>query len=65
MHVKAFIVNKCLKPFFLEQHINIVDTVSFKAFGLSVLAHICFHNKQASKLLSKSEHLKRQQKKGI
>ena len=29
MCVKAFIVNlnKCLKPFFLEQHINIVNTV--------------------------------------
>ena len=41
VHVKAFIVNvnKCLKPFFLEQHIDIVNRVSFKAFGLSVAAY--------------------------
>ena len=39
MYVKAFIVNvnKCLKPFFLEQHINIVNIVTLQAFGLSVL----------------------------
>ena len=38
MYVKAFIVNvnECLKPFFLEQHINIVIESRFKAFGLSV-----------------------------
>ena len=34
MYVKAFIVNenKCLKPFFLEQHINIVNTVTLQNF---------------------------------
>ena len=39
MYVKASIVkvNKCPKPFFLEQHINIANTVTrFKAFGRSV-----------------------------
>ena len=34
MYVKAFIVNvtKCLKPFFLEQHINIVNKVTLQRF---------------------------------
>ena len=34
VHVKAFIVNvnKCLKPFFLEQHINIVNRVTLQSF---------------------------------
>ena len=34
MYVKAFIVNvsKSLKPFFLEQHINIVDRVTLQSF---------------------------------
>ena len=38
VYVNAFIVNvnKCLKTFFLELHINIVNTVTPKAFGLSV-----------------------------
>ena len=33
MYVKAFIVNvnKCLKPFFLEQHINIVNIVTLQS----------------------------------
>ena len=37
VHLKAFIVNenKCLKPFFLEQHTN----SRFKAFGLSVATY--------------------------
>ena len=41
VHVKAFIVNvnKCLKLFFLGQHISIVNWVRFKAFGLSVAAY--------------------------
>ena len=36
VHVKAFIVNvnKCLKPFFLEQHINIVNRVTLQSFWL-------------------------------
>ena len=39
MYVTAFIkhVNKRLKPFFLEQHINIVNRSRFKAFGLSLV----------------------------
>ena len=34
VHVKAFIVkvNKCLKLFFLEQHINIVNRVTLQSF---------------------------------
>ena len=34
VHVKAFIVNvnKCLKPFFPEQHINIVNRVPLQSF---------------------------------
>ena len=34
MYVKAFIanVNKCLKPFFLEQHINSVNRVTLQSF---------------------------------
>ena len=34
MYVKAFIVNvnKRLKPFFLEQHINIVNRVTLQSF---------------------------------
>ena len=34
MHVKAFIVNvnKHLKPFLLEQHVNIVNTVTLQSF---------------------------------
>ena len=34
MYVNAFIVNvnKCLKPFFLEQHINIVNTAMLQIF---------------------------------
>ena len=34
VHVKAFIVNvnKCLKPFFLEQYINIVNRVTLQSF---------------------------------
>ena len=34
VHVKALIVNvnKCLKPFFLEQHINIVNRVMLQSF---------------------------------
>ena len=34
MYVKAFIinVNKCLEPFFLEQHINIVNRVTLQCF---------------------------------
>ena len=38
MFVKAFIVNviNCPKPFFLEQHINTVNTLRLKAFCLSV-----------------------------
>ena len=33
MYVKTFkvYVNKCLKPFFLEQHINIVNTVTLQS----------------------------------
>ena len=44
MYVKAFIVNvnKCLKPFFLEQHINIVNRVTLQSFGLSVIS-VCLH----------------------
>ena len=36
MYVKAFIVNvnKCLKPFFLEQNINIVNRVMLQSFWL-------------------------------
>ena len=32
VHVKAFIVNvnKCLKPFFLEHHINIVNRTPYQ-----------------------------------
>ena len=38
MYDKAFIinVNKCSKPFFLEQHIDIVNRVTLQAFGRSV-----------------------------
>ena len=34
MYVKAFITNvsKCLNPFFLEQHINIVNRVTLQSF---------------------------------
>ena len=34
VYVKAFIVNvnKCVKPFFLEQHYNIVNTVTLQSF---------------------------------
>ena len=34
MYVKAFIVkvNKCPKPFFLEQHINTVNTVTLQSY---------------------------------
>ena len=34
MFVKAFIVNvnKCLIPFFLDQHINIINTVTLQSF---------------------------------
>ena len=34
VYVKAFIVNgnKCLIPFFLEQHIDIVNTVKLQSF---------------------------------
>ena len=37
VYVKAFLVNvhkcmKCMKPFFLEQHINIVNRVTFQRF---------------------------------
>ena len=35
VHVTAFIivnVNKCLKPFFLEQHINIINRVTLQSF---------------------------------
>ena len=34
MYVKAFKVNvnKCLKPLFLEKHINIVNTVTLQSF---------------------------------
>ena len=36
VYVKAFIVNvnKCLKPLFLEQHINIVNRVTLQSFWL-------------------------------
>ena len=39
MYVNAFIVNvnKCLKPFFLEQHINIVNTAMLQIFWFSVV----------------------------
>ena len=33
-------INKCMNPFFLEQHINIINTHSFKAFGRSVLCNV-------------------------
>ena len=38
MYVKAFIVNvnKRLKPFFLEQHINIVNRVTLQCFWISL-----------------------------
>ena len=34
VYVKAFMinVNKCLKPFFLEQHIDIVNRVTLQSF---------------------------------
>ena len=34
MYIKVFIVNvnKCLKPFILEQHINIVNRVTLQSF---------------------------------
>ena len=34
MYVKGFIVNvnKCLKPFYLDQHINSVNTVTLQSF---------------------------------
>ena len=39
MYDKVYIinVNKCPKPFFLEQHIDIVIESRFKAFGRSVV----------------------------
>ena len=42
VYVKDFIinVNKCLKPFFLEQHIDIVNRVTLQAFGRSVIVGI-------------------------
>ena len=41
VYVKAFIdnVNKCLKPFILEQHINIVNRVTLQS-----LLFICSNN---------------------
>ena len=47
VHVKAFVVNvnKCPKPFFLVQHINIVYRVTLQSFGLSVAAYPTFKEK--------------------
>ena len=40
VHVKDFIVNvnKCLKPFFLEQHINIVNRATLQSFWFNCIA---------------------------
>ena len=60
MYVKVFIVNvnKRLKPFFLEQHINIVNRVTLQGFGLSLLYSRMIHNKQA-KSINKDSPLNR------
>ena len=39
VYVKAFIVNKCPKPFFLEQHINIVNIVPLQSFWFICTYH--------------------------
>ena len=55
MYVKAFIVNvnKCRRPFFLEQHINIVNRVTLRSFWficniaiifLSISLNMCFRS---------------------
>ena len=62
MYVKAFKVNvnKCLKPFFLEQHINIVNTVTLQSFlYISILYDKfgCYKNKQRVKFFNKTAYL--------
>ena len=44
MYVKAFIVNvnKRLKPFFLEQHINIVNRVTLQSFWFIFRSDVVF-----------------------
>ena len=47
VYVKAFIVNvnKCLKPFFLEQHINIVNRVTLQSI---LVICTCYNSLHAS-----------------
>ena len=44
VYVKAFLVNvnKCLKPFFLEQHINIVNTVTLQSLWFICRFYLSF-----------------------
>ena len=54
VYVKAFIVNvnKCLKRFFLEQHINIVNRVTLQSFWL-----ICSCLSYTQRIDSSNNHL--------
>ena len=54
MYDKAFIinVNKCLKPFFIEQHIDIVNRVTLQSFWLiSNVVLFVFPTKQQQSIL--------------
>ena len=50
VHVKAFIVNvnKCLRLFFLEQHINIVNRVTVQSFWFICSCLSCTQIKDSS-----------------
>ena len=59
MYAKAFIVNenKCMKPFFLEQHINIVNRVTLQSFWfIFILITIKESYLTISKIVSHFKH---------
>ena len=48
-------VNKCLKPFFLEQHTNIVNIVTLKSFWLICTRHKSVRIKSGRCVMRKNE----------